>query len=466
MKPITFYILITLYLIFLYQPTIFASNKPDPDVLSSVTGKRPPKAYKWANKKSKQDKDADGIPDSLEKQPFIFGSLSIELNPKKKDVIIFIDSVGTDGANRPTDSAIQILLNAFNEAPVKGRGGKKNRGINLSIILSSGYPEVSDTSIGNISGGSYDWSDVDAIKQYAKASYGLQNTPEIYHYCVSCNNYAGSGSSGLSRNDVSTYDSFRKGATDFILSLQGKQSDLTYAGATAGTIMHEFGHNLGLTHGGYDHINYKPNYISIMNYHFQFSGVKYDKIAKYDYSCGRTRPLDERKIKEKKGLGKKAANYYTKAQYPGGSVVNYNVDLVSRVNWNRNSGIDKKSYELNMNYPNDILLTWLVSEDNWKNINFTGGGVIPSAAENAVLIPKLSSPAYGEKLPSKDSATPNYSGRFMTINKENSCLEFTPEIRKELSSKKNQERLENLIKTLKPLKIKKSKSLTLYQLAD
>ena len=40
----------------------------------------------------------------------------------------------------------------------------------------------------------------------------------------------------------------------------------------AGTFMHEFGHLLGFGHGGYDGINCKPNYRSVMNYSRQFAG--------------------------------------------------------------------------------------------------------------------------------------------------------------------------------------------------
>jgi predicted Zn-dependent protease len=36
----------------------------------------------------------------------------------------------------------------------------------------------------------------------------------------------------------------------------------------AGTLMHEFGHNLGLRHGGNENTNRKPNYISIMSYNY------------------------------------------------------------------------------------------------------------------------------------------------------------------------------------------------------
>lgn len=40
-----------------------------------------------------------------------------------------------------------------------------------------------------------------------------------------------------------------------------------------GTFLHELGHNLFLDHGGADAINYKPNYLSIMNYAWQMRGI-------------------------------------------------------------------------------------------------------------------------------------------------------------------------------------------------
>lgn len=45
------------------------------------------------------------------------------------------------------------------------------------------------------------------------------------------------------------------------------------ANKQAATIMHEFGHNLGLLHGGNENLNYKPNYYSIMNYLYQMQGL-------------------------------------------------------------------------------------------------------------------------------------------------------------------------------------------------
>lgn len=47
-------------------------------------------------------------------------------------------------------------------------------------------------------------------------------------------------------------------------------------GDHVGTFLHELGHNLRLGHGGSDIINFKPNYPSIMNYHWQTTGLAYD----------------------------------------------------------------------------------------------------------------------------------------------------------------------------------------------
>jgi hypothetical protein len=54
------------------------------------------------------------------------------------------------------------------------------------------------------------------------------------------------------------------GGNDLLLFLQ----NFTFPG-DAGTIMHEFGHNLGLLHGGAVGGNCKPNYVSVMNYDHQ-----------------------------------------------------------------------------------------------------------------------------------------------------------------------------------------------------
>ncbi|MCP4593912.1 MAG: hypothetical protein GY842_24520 [bacterium] len=81
-----------------------------------------------------------------------------------------------------------------------------------------------------------------------------------------------------------------------------------------GTFIHELGHNLGQRHGGEDHSNYKPNYISIMNYYYQMDGIGDSLVAwgfapvgldfnDYAYSHGTQLSLDEDDLDESTGVG-------------------------------------------------------------------------------------------------------------------------------------------------------------------
>jgi hypothetical protein len=59
----------------------------------------------------------------------------------------------------------------------------------------------------------------------------------------------------------------------------------------ASTIMHERGHNIGLYHGGAQPWVYKPNYLSVMNYSYQFANLDPDRPL--DYSREPLNRLDE-----------------------------------------------------------------------------------------------------------------------------------------------------------------------------
>ena len=48
-------------------------------------------------------------------------------------------------------------------------------------------------------------------------------------------------------------------------------NDLTVYGTQAGLMFHELGHTLNLRHGGFEDLNNKPNYVSMMNYNYGLS---------------------------------------------------------------------------------------------------------------------------------------------------------------------------------------------------
>ncbi len=72
-----------------------------------------------------------------------------------------------------------------------------------------------------------------------------------------------------------------------------------------GTLMHELGHLLNLHHGGADDINCKPNYLSVMNYAFQFNTLVPSRP--YDYAESQMPSIPQPPISESMQI---AANYH------------------------------------------------------------------------------------------------------------------------------------------------------------
>ena len=96
-----------------------------------------------------------------------------------------------------------------------------------------------------------------------------------FRYVLFAHNLLGNPSGGSQGSGCSEV-----GGDDSVVSL-GSFAQTSVAGVLhnrgttdqqAGTFMHEFGHLLGLRHGGFDPSNCKPNYRSVMSYTRQFSG--------------------------------------------------------------------------------------------------------------------------------------------------------------------------------------------------
>ena len=99
---------------------------------------------------------------------------------------------------------------------------------------------------------------------------------------------------------------------DFIVSLGSWATKTFGSGKTAtshgvgnldqqsGTIAHEFGHTLGLRHGGGDNMNCKPNYPSVMNYNHQFFNPTTRLL---DYARAQLFFLDKTNLVEADGVG-------------------------------------------------------------------------------------------------------------------------------------------------------------------
>jgi hypothetical protein len=129
--------------------------------------------------------------------------------------------------------------------------------------------------------------------------------------------------------------------------------------------MHEFGHNLNLQHGGGDGTNWKPNYLSVMNYRYQISGVL--PTGRVDYARADLPDLNESSLDETVGI--QDGTDSTRYSCPDGSIANgagsgaidWNCDLDSAdvgvaVDVNRGSSADPVSFGV------------LAGHDDWARI--------------------------------------------------------------------------------------------------
>lgn len=237
-----------------------------------------------------------------------------------------------------------------------------------------------DNNLGTMTGtGDYDWAEFQALKatNFSSNRYG------IFHYMIFAHDLGSAlGSvSGISRNGWPD-TTFIKGATDFIVSM-GSWPSMGTQDQREGTFTHELGHNLGLRHGGSDHANYKPNYLSIMNYFYQVIGVyRSGGWGNFDYSRFTAATLVETALNENTGLGATAAGYGARWYCPNTSTNATTSN--THIDWNcdGDGGVDA-SVSVDINYSG--ARTTLTSQNNWANVVFGGNGVIGAGVTNPLL---------------------------------------------------------------------------------
>jgi hypothetical protein len=154
-----------------------------------------------------------------------------------------------------------------------------------------------------------DAADYDAIKATNFGIFDILNPPNAkavnamrlaVRYVLFAHNLVGNPTGGSSSSGCSEV-----GGDDAVVSLGSFAMINGHGQGTtdqqAGTFMHEFGHLLGLDHGGEDAVNNKPNYRSVMSYSRQFSGSPIIG-RRLDYSRSEV-DLDEASLNECSGIG-------------------------------------------------------------------------------------------------------------------------------------------------------------------
>jgi hypothetical protein len=160
-----------------------------------------------------------------------------------------------------------------------------------------------------------------------------------------------------------------------LASVAGATSALDKPGdddQVATTFMHELGHNLGLRHGGGDNDNCKPNYISIMNYTFQFKKIVSGRVI--DYSPVELLTLTEGSLSESLGIDNNVV------VFPAGTKTAFGPSLVKVVpaqgdiSWNRNTSATETGVVANLNNFGTTTcgaspgLTQLKGYNDWDNL--------------------------------------------------------------------------------------------------
>jgi hypothetical protein len=379
---------------------------------------------------SGQDTDGDGLLDEWEKEGFDYdndGKVDVDLpamgaNPLRKDIFLEIDWVSGDVNRKPSQLAIDRLVQAFRDSPaINPQFGKT--GINLHITLSDAIPETPALAeIGEkkkVNGKClYYWSEFEGLKR----QHFSPAMRAISHYAIAAPRVGGGpgcpGPIGSSRNpDAESGASDFVYGLDFFRSVEGNDAN-ALARMEAGVIMHELGHNLGLGHGGVtvddqgrrtgaDQTPDKPNHLSVMNYLFTTRGrLIPDDTRKFSYSEFdevELAALDETSLDEGRGFesGNSAPNdFATLVTCAAGDMTYLAFERVEGpVDWNCDGDeVDVLAQDIN----GDNRKTVLHTVNEWRVLVYNGGEI--GNFGPPMRLPVTTETPPGDRTPEEDQA--------------------------------------------------------------
>lgn len=322
------------------------------------------------------DSDGDGLLDAWETGEVDGLNLaSIGANPHRKDVYVEVDRMIVPGRvwsdysenAYPRREVFDDIKKIFQQAPVI------NPDLSVGVSLHIDYGQKDFEGTGESRGGTQiPWRryigfkdvkdtkvDVAQADQYCNATL-LRNDPQyfdpkrkkVFRYCIFADQQWNSRSTGGGNK-----------STIFFLTLGVCRMNAVDRNYQIGVFVHELGHLFGLTHSGDQNgwYNNKPNFNSLMNYLFTFSGHDIDgKIGGvedevsgdqvYAYSEGMRAPIDEANLSEVLGV----ANHYPH-------------------DWNGNRVIESQPVQVMLRNPTYEIPRVLTDCCEWSRLKFTIG---------------------------------------------------------------------------------------------
>lgn len=251
------------------------------------------------------DTDGDGLFDCWEDEGIDYngdGTIDLPLpgaNKLHRDVFVEADyfdcavagsdcQAGDTHTHEPQAAAIAMVVASYAAAPVANHDGVS--GITLHVQIDEAvrhqevcdigpcYASVKDAYFGSAS------DRADPVVRLAKRL--------AYRYSVWAHDIIANESwSGRAPSP----------SADLVISLGHWAGKVGTTHDQAVTFMHELGHTFGLQHGGDEENNYKPNYLSVMNYRFDPTGLMPGNLL--DYSRAALPTLTETSLSEPAGIG-------------------------------------------------------------------------------------------------------------------------------------------------------------------
>jgi beta-lactam-binding protein with PASTA domain len=384
------------------------------------------------------DTDGDGLCDNWEKYGYMapngaFVNLpAMGANPMHKDIFVQTDymvdltvtcvagapSCTFGHTHKPDPAAIAMLTAAFANAPVNNPDGKTgitlhvdcgancimnpitgapwgtqsmaNALDHLNVILG---PLMDTTCEGQLACPAF-WTD---FNTYMTNKFLPTGRGPIFHYAMFAHDVGIYLPDGVTLRHI-TGVSQGLPSNSFVVSLGSKSGQVGTADEQAGTFMHELGHNLGLEHGGLDAVNYKPNYLSVMNYSFQSGLIVNNPSLRINYSPFPAIPdLNPTSLNDNVGLNGGASldndtaiygtQYYcpTGGPYTGNIMTDFTSPYVfganGAIDWSCTGGISTTNVKADINAEENaknqpiISTVPLSSSEDWNHLIFDGGGI-------------------------------------------------------------------------------------------